>query len=144
MLYEVITPVHQGQGPGLRSYVLGEKAGNENVTLSTAQMPVHTHAATLSNGTATIKASSTVGTSSIPGQGGASTIAATGTGRTGGSAIYNSSTPDITLKTGDTQTNVTGTVTLSPTGQSLPVSIVQPVLGINYIICLQGIFPSRN
>ncbi|WP_373398747.1 hypothetical protein V8V91_03355 [Algoriphagus halophilus] len=30
------------------------------------------------------------------------------------------------------------------TGGSIPVSVQNPYLGINYIICLYGIFPSRN
>ena len=29
-------------------------------------------------------------------------------------------------------------------GQGQPISIMQPYLGMNYIICLEGIFPSRN
>jgi len=32
-----------GQGPGLDNYVLGETIGNENVTLTTAQMGPHDH-----------------------------------------------------------------------------------------------------
>src|SRR4051794_10683767 len=36
-------PLGQGQGPGLSSYVLGEVAGNENVTLISTQMPQHNH-----------------------------------------------------------------------------------------------------
>jgi microcystin-dependent protein len=33
---------------------------------------------------------------------------------------------------------------ISPTGGSQPFSIMQPYLGMNYIIALEGIFPSRN
>src|ERR1700736_4946531 len=36
-------PVHQGTGQGLSPYVLGQAAGNENVTLLTSQMPSHNH-----------------------------------------------------------------------------------------------------
>ncbi len=36
-------PLHQGQGPGLTSYVLGEVLGQESVALTTQQMPSHTH-----------------------------------------------------------------------------------------------------
>jgi microcystin-dependent protein len=38
-------PVHQGQGPGLSYYFLGQSGGSESVTLTTNQMPVHGHAA---------------------------------------------------------------------------------------------------
>ena len=38
-------PIHAGQGPGIsQNYQLGEKAGVESVTLSTQQIPIHTHA----------------------------------------------------------------------------------------------------
>lgn len=37
-------PIHAGQGPGLsQNYQLGEKAGTETVTLTTSQLPIHTH-----------------------------------------------------------------------------------------------------
>lgn len=36
-------PIHQGQGPGLSNYVIGQKAGVENVTLTSNQIPAHTH-----------------------------------------------------------------------------------------------------
>src|SRR5271170_3101772 len=39
-------PVHQGQGAGLQNYVLGQKGGVETVTLTTGQLPVHSHQAT--------------------------------------------------------------------------------------------------
>src|SRR5262245_26202423 len=38
-------PMHPGQGPGLSPRTLGEKAGTETVTLTTAQLPAHNHAA---------------------------------------------------------------------------------------------------
>ena len=38
-------PVHAGQGPGLSNYDLGQQGGAESVTLTTAQMPAHTHPA---------------------------------------------------------------------------------------------------
>jgi microcystin-dependent protein len=34
--------------------------------------------------------------------------------------------------------------TILPSGGSQPVPIRQPYLGINYIICMYGLFPSRN
>ena len=35
-------------------------------------------------------------------------------------------------------------LTCGVTGGSNPVNITDPFLGINFIICTQGIFPSRN
>ena len=36
-------PIHQGQGPGLSNYSLGQVAGTESVTLTASQLPPHTH-----------------------------------------------------------------------------------------------------
>src|SRR4026208_7715 len=35
-------PIHQGTGGG-GSYVMGERAGVETVTLTTSQLPIHSH-----------------------------------------------------------------------------------------------------
>jgi microcystin-dependent protein len=38
-------PIHQGQGPGIsQNYLIGEKFGQESVTLTTQQVPIHNHA----------------------------------------------------------------------------------------------------
>ena len=39
-------PIHQGHGPGLSSYVIGQTGGSATNTLTQAQMPSHTHTAT--------------------------------------------------------------------------------------------------
>ena len=39
-------PMHQGTGPGLSTYVIGQKAGTETVTVLATQMPAHTHSIT--------------------------------------------------------------------------------------------------
>src|SRR5208283_1924144 len=41
-------PVHQGQGPGLANYLIGQKAGEENVTVTVNQLPAHSHPANCS------------------------------------------------------------------------------------------------
>lgn len=46
-------PIHQGQGPGLSNYSLGQRAGTETVTLTQDQMPPHTHAMPVSTAAAT-------------------------------------------------------------------------------------------
>src|SRR5471032_757110 len=38
-----LTPLGQGQGPGLSDYVLGQTGGVEIVALSAAHLPAHTH-----------------------------------------------------------------------------------------------------
>src|SRR5215831_4809594 len=43
-------PLHQGQGPGIsQSYIIGEEAGVESVTLTTQSTPIHNHAFLCSN-----------------------------------------------------------------------------------------------
>ena len=60
-------PVHQGQGPGLSSKVIGQVAGTETVTLTTAQSPGHTHslAATTSIGNESAPAGNLLAQSSV-------------------------------------------------------------------------------
>jgi len=41
-------------------------------------------------------------------------------------------------------TNLNPTKAISNTGSNQPFSIQNPFLGLNYIICINGIFPSRN
>src|ERR671923_91838 len=36
-------PMHLGTGPGLGTYSIGEQAGVESVTLTTQQIPTHSH-----------------------------------------------------------------------------------------------------
>lgn len=112
-------PNHFGQGPGLSNYVQGQVGGTENVTLLANNLPAHTH---------TVNAVATGGNQASP-AGGVPAIESTGT-----SLNYSSSAPNTTMSP----------ATIAPTGQNIPVSVIQPYLTINYIIALQGIFPSRN
>jgi len=121
-------PIGTGQGTGLSNRVLGEKVGQETVTLTTSNMPSHSHTGRIvvNNGNASASvpnAISSIGTSG------------SFSGRTFlPNLSYNSSAPDILLQT----------VTTSSIGSSTPVDITKPRLGLNYIISLFGIFPSQN
>src|SRR3954471_5485480 len=46
-------PIHMGQGSGLSSHTIGEKAGTETVTLTTQQIPIHNHTPTANSGLGT-------------------------------------------------------------------------------------------
>jgi microcystin-dependent protein len=116
---------HQGQGPGLSNYVLGQMSGTENVTLLTSQNPGHNHA--FISITGTLAGTSTTGTLSVPNN----AVPA-------GAQIY-SNNPD-----GNSMGFYSSTGVTTPAGGSSPVNIVQPVLAMNYIIAVEGIFPSRN
>jgi microcystin-dependent protein len=114
-------PISSGQGPGLQNYVLGEAGGAEAATLGVNQLPAHNH---------NVNAVSTLGTSSSP----TNHYLAEGPGPTPNSGIYASSQPNTTLNPG----------AISQTGGSQPVDIRSPYLTLNWIIALQGIYPSRS
>jgi microcystin-dependent protein len=110
-------PVHQGQGPGLSPYVVGEQTGTENVTLLTTELPAHNHGAGCFNGVG----DSYSGSNAIPAK------------DAGGNNLY-SAPSDQTMAANE----------LSPAGSNLPHNNLQPYLALNYCIALLGIFPSRN
>jgi microcystin-dependent protein len=124
------TPVGQGQGPGLRDVQMGEIAGTESVTLNVTQMPAHTHIATA--------------TSALFAEGGTGTAAnPAGKLLAGLPNLYiapDGSVPNKQLST----ESVTTAVTNSIAGNNQPVGILNPYLGLNYSIAVEGIFPSRN
>jgi microcystin-dependent protein len=109
--------VHQGQGPGLSSYELGEMAGEETVTLLSTQMPAHTHVAN----------ANTVGNDYGP--------AGVWATDAGGFSQYGT-TPDAA------QTMAPDALTSA--GGSAPHNNLQPYLTMNYCIALQGIYPPRS
>jgi len=107
--------VSAGQGPGLQNYSLGETAGSEAVTLISSQMPAHTHVVGASTGSA-------------------------------------QATPDNAFPGSDTSTQIydlAASTTMNPqmiqpAGGSQPHENRQPYLVLNYIIALQGVYPSRG
>ncbi len=132
-------PIGQGQGPGLSSYNMGQLSGTENVTLLTTNLPAHTHQATATT-TNTVKASNLAGTLNTPVAG--SALAAAKDVNGDNVNAYTASAPNTALATGTADVAVNVTVGIA--GNSIPVSILQPYLAINYSIAIYGIFPSRN
>ena len=120
-------PVSQGQGNGLSNYTLGQRSGSETVTVNINQMPAHTHVLSLA-----LNVKDAAGNSRTP----VGNVLANAAG--GVVAPYSTASPDTTMASG-ALSGVTGIA-----GSSLPTSIRQPYLVLNYIICLYGIFPSRN
>lgn len=133
-------PIHAGTGPGLSTRKLGQRSGTEGVTLTQNQMPAHTHisAFTQTAGVAHIAASTNIATSEEPGTNKYLAVPDAG----GNGFIYNTDTPDTTL--GPSAVTVAGTVTVGNTGASQEHNNMQPFLVIHWIICLQGVFPSRS
>jgi len=108
-------PMHPGNGPGLTPRDLGQKLGEESVTLTVAQMPSHGHEMNVANVTADIDRPAG--------------------GMLGRTQIYTATaTPTATLNP----------TTIANNGGNEAHDNMQPSLGINYIIALQGIYPSRS
>ncbi|YCM46714.1 tail fiber protein [Verrucomicrobiaceae bacterium 227] len=116
-------PVHQGSGPGLTDRRIGVRGGQEQVTLTSTQMPAHDHGgrlqavdkdATTANAAGAMLAKS-VGNS----------IYHTGVGR-------------------GSKPNVMNTSAIQSVGGSQSHNNIAPVQCVNFIIALVGIYPSRN
>jgi microcystin-dependent protein len=110
-------PMHAGQGPGLSDRVVGETVGSDAVTLAKSQMPTHTH--TLQS---TAPATSTSPTNAA--------MAPTGDN----SPAYNPASHHVKMDN----------TSIEATGLSASHNNLQPVLTLNFIIALQGIYPSRG
>ncbi len=134
-------PLSSGTGPGLSPRPLGQRSGTQTNNLTSNQLPSHFHSATWTQtyGHVEVGASTTDATEAEP-----SNTLRLGLADAGGnSAIYTSGAQDTFLAPGGSAT-VQGTVTIYPTGASQAVNNMQPYLVINWVICLQGIFPSRS
>ena len=118
-------PVGLGQGPGLSNVSLGEMAGEPVHTLMNDEMPMHNHPAQ-----GQIKATDGGGNSAAPG----GNFPAASTAR---DSIY-SNVADTTMNTYASQ------VTVDAAGGSQPHNNMQPYLGLNYIIALEGVYPTRS
>jgi len=135
-------PIGAGQSPGTSNWPQGALAGSETETLTQLQLPAHNHSASTSGMHATIPALSAAGTTATPGDTLALARGTASVGPSTGSAnIYG---PASAADTNLSPAPVTGNVTIGNTGGSQPVSIVQPLQVIQFIIALEGIFPSRN
>jgi microcystin-dependent protein len=96
-------------------HVQGERSGEENHTLNISEVASHAHPVSASN--------------ADPNQG-----LPTGNMWANGAGAYSSSSPDSSMNP----------ASISSAGGSQPHTNVQPFLVLNFIIALQGIFPSRN
>jgi microcystin-dependent protein len=119
-------PAGTGQGTGLSNYTLGEIGGTETATLNVNNLPPHVH-----NGNITVTPK-------------------------GGSLGDNSDPSGFNpgpIPNGYIATPTAGVAMAAPvysntvigvSGSSQPFSLLTPYLTVNYVICLYGIYPSRN
>jgi microcystin-dependent protein len=111
-------PVGPRTGPGLTERILGEMSGEESHTLITSEMPMHSHSTAQ-------YADSTVGSSENP-------VGRIPARNAAGIPQY-----------GSTPNSSTGLVLIGNSGGSQPHNNMPPYTGINFIICVEGDFPSR-
>ncbi|HYY42022.1 MAG TPA: hypothetical protein VE775_04770, partial [Pyrinomonadaceae bacterium] len=111
--------IHAGQGPGLSSYALGQVAGTESTTLIQQNLPPAPPIVLHANGD-----DATTGhpDNNFPAP-------------TAGFSY--APTTSTTMNAGAITGGLQG-------GSSVPLSILQPYLALNFVIALEGIFPSRN
>jgi microcystin-dependent protein len=109
-------PIHMGTSPSGTTYQIGEMAGTEQETLTTNQIPTHTHALMASN--------------DLP-SGNSPAGNVTGQAAT---KIYRAGAPSVNLNASS----------VSPAGGSQPHDNLQPFLVINFIIAVEGTFPSQG
>ena len=112
-------PMHPGRGPGLTARRLGEQVGTETVTLTEAQIASHGHTARGKTSPADVGQPDPTDTF----------------GRSTGAPVYQTSSDNLVDMASET---------ISTTGGGQAHSNVQPFLALNYIIALEGLYPSRS
>jgi len=115
--------VGQGQGPGLQNYTMGQMAGSEQVTLTVANLPAHSH---------TLSASQNTVNTNLP----SGNLTGAGVSSPTKANFYTIGTPS--------QTNNLNAATVSNSGGSQPHDNRMPLLCVTFIIALYGIFPTQN
>ncbi len=108
--------MHPGNGPGLTSRSLGQTGGNETITLTEQQMPAHSHA---------VQATGVTANSTSP-----------------ENAIFAQSFESESFY--DSPSSLVDGPLTANTGGAEAHNNMQPYLALNYIIALQGIYPSRS
>lgn len=116
--------VGTGTGPGLPSVDLGEMAGTPTTTLISTNLPIHNHTLT---GSITPQAATDGSLVTDP------------TGKyMGPGAFYSVAGDNVNMAP------VPNNLAVGISGSSQPFNNLQPYMGMNYIMCVEGIFPSRN
>ena len=114
-------PLNPGQGPGSSLYDVGETGGEATVTLTTSQLPAHTH---------TLNTDKNAGETTSP------------TNQAPAQAAVNPRFAD--LYSGAAANATASPSAIGSTGSGLPHNNLQPYLTLNFVIALQGIYPPRS
>ena len=109
--------IHYGTGPGLQPYSLGQGAGVETVAVSESQMAAHAHS---------LGVAASIGTQGSPG------------------GHVRATSPMALGYANAGASNANMAVPVGLTGDGQPHDNMQPYVVLNYVMALEGIFPSRN
>lgn len=114
-------PMGAGLGPGLTQRKLGELPGSESVVMTQSNLPAHSHSAA-----GKVMSYNNVGNKDTP----------EGSNIAGSSYdMFSNASADARLA----KDNVS--VITSNTGGSMPIEVVEPVIAVQFIICVEGEFP---
>lgn len=119
-------PIHEGNG-----HTQGEQAGASAVTITQQTMPAHTHVmkGLNQNGTANLAGITPDNTKAV-----AQALVSLQNQQTAPAQIYGTGTPDRLMSP----------AAVSNVGGSQPHQNMMPYLVLNFIVALQGVFPSQN
>lgn len=144
-------PVGVGAGPGLNPIALGQMWGQQYHTLSIYEMPQHTHTAQATTSGASIGGTATAVMKVNNAESSETTPSGMYLGTSSAELYIEEATANtlaanaITVDTSGLTVDVSGlSVAVNPAGGSQAFSIMQPYLGMHWIICLDGIYPQRN
>jgi microcystin-dependent protein len=115
------SPMHAGNGPGLSNRTLGQRSGVETVTLTAGQMGSHSHSWQVAD---------ELGDLTTPAN---NALAQSPTGR-GAYLLYEAGASTATM----------APEVVADAGSGAAHANIQPALVVNFVIALQGLFPSRN
>lgn len=110
-------PIHMGQGPGIaQGYQIGETGGVESVTITSQQLPIHTHP---------LVGSTSIANSNTP----------------QGTLIAQA---DVDMYVADVADIALNAASVTPVGGSQPHDNMAPFLTISFIISLFGVYPTQT
>jgi microcystin-dependent protein len=110
-------PLGAGSGPGLTPRLLGEMGGAEAYTMTIAQLPAHAHPLMAQSAEATLSSPNNAllaAKARVP--------------------LYAPGGPNVFMGAGS----------IGSTGGNQPYQVMPPYTTVNYIIALEGIYPSRS
>lgn len=128
-----------GQPGTIPAAKLGATGGSPTANLP---LPAHQHGVSSVQAKSVLKVgTSAAGTQTTPTPG--SCLVVSPAGGSTAAQIYQTTAPTTTVDVAGVSTSVTGSTDIAG-GDSTTVNVLNPYLGLNFIIATQGIFPTRS